>query len=183
MREYTIDWEIFVELYIRRWAHRRKLNVPNMTIADMCKRHTELNVLVCCLSRVRKRTIYDALEDHGWVACTPAELSSLRHFGVEKFSALKNFRAKIRWGHLASFPVLHHSCCYYTYCKRRQLWWRTRNEAIYLLWLCTSWLSNHTHSISYHRATVWSFLIYRQPKSEVCVQLPALYSVYKINTQ
>jgi len=50
----------------------------------MCKQHTELNVLVCCLSRVRKRTIYDGLENHGRVSCTPAELSSLRHFGVEK---------------------------------------------------------------------------------------------------
>jgi len=35
---------------------------------------------------VRKRTIYDGLEDHGRVSCTPAELSSLRHFGVQKFS-------------------------------------------------------------------------------------------------
>ena len=54
-----------------------------MTIADtkgICKQHTELNVLVCCLSRVRKRTIYDGLEDHGQVSCTPAELSSLCHF-------------------------------------------------------------------------------------------------------
>ena len=68
---------------------RRKLTY--VTIADMCKRHTELNVLVCCLSRVRKRTIYDGLEDHRRVSCTPAELSSLRHFGIEKFSALKIF--------------------------------------------------------------------------------------------
>jgi len=64
-----------------------------VTIVDMCKRHTELNVLVCCLSCVRKRTIYDDLEDHGRVSCTPAELSSLCHFGVEKFSALTNFHA------------------------------------------------------------------------------------------
>jgi len=51
-----------------------------VTITDMCKRHTELNVLICCLSRVRKRTIYDGLEDHRRVSCTPAELSSHRHF-------------------------------------------------------------------------------------------------------
>ena len=51
----------------------------------MCKQYTELNVLICCLSRVRKRTIYDGLGDHGRVSFTPAELSSLCHFGVEKF--------------------------------------------------------------------------------------------------
>ena len=59
----------------------------------MCKRHMELNVLVCCLSRVRKRTIYESLENHGRVSCTPAELSSLRHFSIKKFLALKNVRA------------------------------------------------------------------------------------------
>ena len=36
----------------------------------MCKWHRELNVLVCCLSCVRKRR----------VSCTVAEPSSLRHF-------------------------------------------------------------------------------------------------------
>ena len=59
----------------------------------MCKQLMELNVLVCCLSRVRQRTIYDGQEDHGQVACTSAELSSLRHFGIENFWALKNFHA------------------------------------------------------------------------------------------
>ena len=44
-------------------------------------------------SCVRKRTIYDGQEDHRRVSCTQAELSSLRHFGIVKFSALKNFRA------------------------------------------------------------------------------------------
>ena len=102
----TVDQKIFVCRNFRLLNFRRvifsSLSTPtkikrtknfNMTIADMCKRHTELNILVCCLSRVRKRTIYDGLEDHGRVSSTPAELSSLRHFGVVKFSALKNFRA------------------------------------------------------------------------------------------
>jgi len=66
---------------------RRKLTY--VTIADMCKQHTELNVLVCCSSRVRKRTIYDGLEDHRWVSCTPAE-QSYPYFVT---SVLKNFRA------------------------------------------------------------------------------------------
>ena len=34
----------------------------------MCKRHTELNILVCCLSHVKKRTLYNGLEDHGRVS-------------------------------------------------------------------------------------------------------------------
>ena len=82
----------FFGLYFLRWAHRWKLNALKINLrawqSQICvtKRHTELNVLVCYLSRVRKRTIYDGLEDHGRVSCTPAELSSLRHFGVEKFS-------------------------------------------------------------------------------------------------
>ena len=62
-----------------------------VVIADMCKRLTELNVLVCCLSHVRKRTIYDGLEDHGRVSCTPVELSSLCHIGVENFRRWKFF--------------------------------------------------------------------------------------------
>ena len=57
----------------------------------MCKWHMKLNVLVCCLSCVRKRTIYDGLEDHRRVSCTPAELSSLRHIGFEKFRRWKFF--------------------------------------------------------------------------------------------
>ena len=43
----------------------------------MHKQHTELNVLICCLTRVRKKAIYDDLEK---VLCTPAELSLLRHY-------------------------------------------------------------------------------------------------------
>ena len=39
------------------------LKLTCVTMADMCKQHTELNVLVCCLSCVRKRTTYDSLED------------------------------------------------------------------------------------------------------------------------
>ena len=67
---------------------RRKLTYvhDNRRCVVITKRHTELNVLVCYLSHVRKRTIYDGLEDHRHVSCTPAELSSLCHFGVEKFS-------------------------------------------------------------------------------------------------
>ena len=61
-----------------------------MKITDMCKRHTELNVLVCCLSCVRKITIYDGLEDHERVSCTPAaKLSSLCHFGIETIRVLQ----------------------------------------------------------------------------------------------
>ena len=67
---------------------RRKLTY--VKIADMCKRHTELKVLVCCLSCVRKITIYDGLEDHERVSCTPAaKLSSLCHFGIETIRVLQ----------------------------------------------------------------------------------------------
>ena len=50
-------------------------------ICDMCKQHTKLNVLVCCLSRVRKRAVHNGLENHGRVSCTAAAILtlSLRH--------------------------------------------------------------------------------------------------------
>ena len=66
--------------------HRKLTYVhDNRRCVVITKRHTELNVLVCYLSHVRKRTIYDGLEDHRRVSCTSAELSSLCHFGVENF--------------------------------------------------------------------------------------------------
>ena len=97
----TVDWEIFVCrkfrfkfslscIFIAR-AHRQKLNTPKINLRDNCrarveckcdmrKRHTVLNVLVCCLTHVRKRTIHDGLEDHRRVSCTTADPSSLRHY-------------------------------------------------------------------------------------------------------
>ena len=68
----------------------------------MRKQHTELNVLVCCLSRVKKRAIYDGLEDNRRISCTAGEPSSLHHYVTVReasikrlynYSALKNFRA------------------------------------------------------------------------------------------
>ena len=58
-----------------------------MTIADMCKRHTELNVLVCCLSREKEQS------KMGWKATdgfhVPQQSYMYPHFVT---SVLKNFR-------------------------------------------------------------------------------------------
>jgi len=59
-----------------------------MTITDMCKRHTELNVLVCCLSRVRKRTIYDGFMYPSRAILT-LSLRGWKIFGAEKLSCVK----------------------------------------------------------------------------------------------
>ena len=69
-------------------AHWQKLNTPLHDnrwarvecICDMCKWRTELNVLVCCSTCVRKKAIHDGLENHKQVSCTAAEPSSLCHY-------------------------------------------------------------------------------------------------------
>ena len=48
-------------------------------VCDTRKRHTGLNVLVCCLTRVRKRAFHNDLKDHGRVLCIAAEPSSFCH--------------------------------------------------------------------------------------------------------
>ena len=94
-------------IFIAR-ARRRKLNALKISLRGKPvelhkrKRHTELNVLVCCLSRVRKRAIHDGMEDNRRVSCTAAKPSSLRHHITVReasimrlcnYSALKIFHA------------------------------------------------------------------------------------------
>jgi len=58
-----------------------------MTIADMCKRHTELNVLVCCLSRVKKEQSTMVWKTTGGFRVPHAAFTHRcwKIFGVEKF--------------------------------------------------------------------------------------------------